>query len=609
MAAVACSMPRQPTGADTPVPTGSTSGQHTGTTPPTRGPAAGATTTDMEGSPAPSAGMFGNGATEPGSSATAGTSSSGTAGSSDPEGSAGVNDPDPETSEAPFDPRSLHAPTPTLRRLTPLQIQLSLTELLGSEAEDVTLADIAPVNGLRSIGAASAPLADVDFERWETTAPALSSQILAHRAAGLQAELGCVVSEDSCGGEFIRRYGRRLFRRPLDEAELADYEALRTFSLSQNPDAIASLTAVLSALLQSPNFLYRVELGEPDGTATDGTKTARLTDLELASRLSFFLWNRGPDDLLLDAAEQGKLSAEPELAAQVERMLAHPNAESGFSAFIADALALYQLDDLPKIPDVYPSATPTLLAAMKEETVTFMHELLIASDQDFRTIFTTTRTYVDSELANLYGVAAPADPFTAIELPAAGPRAGLLTQGSILSLAAHSSRSSPTLRGKYIRERLLCLQIPPPPPTVNTTLPDSSSAPTARDRLQIHRTDPACAGCHSLTDPVGLALENFDGIGAFRENENGVAIDPSGELDGTTFGSARELGAAVGEHPSLSSCLVTTLLRYARGTVEDRSEGAWIKDLTQQFAQQGYRVGALMRAVVLSAAFRKVGSL
>ena len=517
-----------------------------------------------------------------------------------------MDDESSQPTGSPFSERDLHAPLPTLRRLTPEQIRASVTAVLGVEVDELTLTPVLPMNGLRAVGAASAPLPDVDLERWETVAYELAGRFVAVRAADA---LGCAPQEAACARAAIERYGRALFRRSLSAAELSEYGQLYESLLPRNSDPQLALQGVLSALLQSPNFLYRVELGVPDGEASDGTPISRLTDLELASRLSFFLWNRGPDEALLTAAEQGELATDDGLRAQMERMLADPAARAGFDAFVADLLALYQLDGLAKVPEVYPQATPALLAAMATETLTLMRERLLTEQGDYRTLFTSTTTHVDSGLAALYGLDTPAEPFASVELSASGARAGLLTHASLLALSAHPSRSSPTLRGKYVRERLLCQTIPPPPPTVNTTLPEVSTAPTARDRLTVHRTDPACAGCHSLTDPLGLGLENFDGIGAYRAQENGVDIDPSGVLDGVAFVSARELGAVVGEHPALSRCFVTTMLRYARGTVEDRTESAWIRLLSEQFVESGYRLQPLMRAMVLSAAFRKVGTL
>jgi hypothetical protein len=184
-----------------------------------------------------------------------------------------------------------------------------------------------------------------------------------------------------------------------------------------------------------------------------------------------------------------------------------------------------------------------------------------------------------------------------------------LTHASFLALHSHPGRTSPTLRGKFIRENLLCQGIAPPPPGVDTKLPDTADAKTMRERLTRHREDPSCAGCHSLTDPLGLALEHFDALGAFRDDEDGFAIDASGELDGVTFSDARELGATLATHPQPASCFARTLLRFARGALEHPTEAERIAQLTSAFAAAGHRVPDLMLAIASDDAFRTLGAL
>ncbi|HEX6242456.1 MAG TPA: DUF1588 domain-containing protein, partial [Polyangiales bacterium] len=229
---------------------------------------------------------------------------------------------------------------------------------------------------------------------------------------------------------------------------------------------------------------------------------------------------------------------------------------------------------------------------------------------DFRSAFTSTTTFVNTDLAKLYGLRAPTgSAFSEVQLPASGPRAGLVLQGGFLALHAHPSRSSPTLRGKFIRESLLCLSIPPPPPDVETALPNTGGASTARQKLTRHREDPACAGCHGLMDPMGLALENFDGIGAHRTTENGISIDASGELDKIAFKDARGFVAALSEHQALPLCFAKTSLRYARGALEDASEDGAIAALNRRFQESGYRVAELLSAIASDRSFRFVGAL
>jgi hypothetical protein len=248
---------------------------------------------------------------------------------------------------------------------------------------------------------------------------------------------------------------------------------------------------------------------------------------------------------------------------------------------------------------------------MKEETLRSLRAHLFERGEDFRNVFTTTKTFANAELAKLYGIRMPSgDDFVEVELPAAGPRAGLLMQASFLASHAHPSRSSPTLRGKFIRENLLCQAIPPPPNNVDTTLSaNTRDAMTARQRLTAHRENPSCASCHVLMDPLGLALEKFDGVGAFRERENNLAIDTSGELDGKAFADARGLARTIAADVNTASCFVRIVLRYARGALEHSSEEPGIEALLQAFDTSGYRTTELMLAIANDPAFRRVGAL
>jgi hypothetical protein len=332
---------------------------------------------------------------------------------------------------------------------------------------------------------------------------------------------------------------------------------------------------------------------------------------ELAARLSFFVWNTTPDAALLAAADSGELSNAAGVSAQVQRLLASARATDAIDELFADYLQLEALDSLVKLPEAYPAATATLPDAMKQETLLSLREFLWNAGGDYRDVFTSNRTFVNRELAKLYGVTPPAgDSFAQVTLPANGPRAGLLTQASFLALHAHPGRSSPTVRGKFLRENLLCQAIPSPPDNVDTSLPASPNDKlTARQRLTAHREDPSCASCHQLMDPLGLALEHFDGIGAYRETENGLTIDATGELDGVRFDDARGLAGVVAAHPNTTDCFVRTVLRYARGTLENGSEVALLASLEGEFARSGYGLRALVSAVATEPSFRQTGAL
>jgi hypothetical protein len=230
--------------------------------------------------------------------------------------------------------------------------------------------------------------------------------------------------------------------------------------------------------------------------------------------------------------------------------------------------------------------------------------------RDIRDLFDGRRAFINAELARLYGVSPPAGGgFGPVDLLESSHRAGILTQGAFLALQAHATSTSPTRRGKFIRERLLCQTIPPPPTNVNTALPpDEPDRPrTMRQKLHAHRQNPACAGCHSMMDPIGLGLENFDAIGAWRTRDAGQPIDASGELDGIPFSDARGLARAVREHQNTVPCLVRNLVRFALGRMETAGEETVITDLVTRLATGGYRMRELVLALVESPAFLYIG--
>jgi hypothetical protein len=494
----------------------------------------------------------------------------------------------------------------TLHRLTRAQYANALHDLLGAGVvvptalePDVDAAGFATVGG--SVGSVSRR----GVEQYETAAIKVAEQAMMPGPAR-DALVGCAPGgavDAACARSFLGAFGRRAWRRPLAAEELDRVAGVATGAAMTLGDFHAGLGYGVAAILESPNFLYRVELGAPD-PAIPGMR--RYTGHELASRLAFFLWNTTPDDALLDAADQGALDDDAGLAREVDRLLASPRARDAVKNFFLERFGLARLDDLSKDSIVFPAMSADLGPAAREETLRLVEQLLLVEDGDYRDLFTTRRTFVDRKLASLYGVPAPSlDSFGEVELPKGGMRRGLLGHASLLALYAHPTSSSATLRGKFVRKALLCATIPNPPANVNTALPDPKHAgPTLRDRLTVHESQSFCASCHKAMDLIGLGLENFDGLGQVRRTENGATIDASGDLDGAHFNGPVELGAAVSAHPDLGSCLARHLLRYASAAPETPGEDAEIKRLAYQFADQGYRLSFLLRAVALSPAFR-----
>jgi hypothetical protein len=279
-------------------------------------------------------------------------------------------------------------------------------------------------------------------------------------------------------------------------------------------------------------------------------------------------------------------------------------------------LAFDGFGTLAKDTTLYPKFTSQVLRDAQEQTMKTIIAHLLTDQGDYRDLFTTRKTFMTPMLASIYKVQVNfpegvLNPWVAYEYPANAEQAGILTEASFVGLHSQPGRSSATVRGKALREILLCQKVPDPPGNVNFNLVQDTKNPnfkTARQRLEAHRTAPTCAGCHKLIDPIGLGLEHFDSLGEYRATENGAAIDASGELDGIKFTDAASLGKVLHDNPATTSCLVSRLYSYAAGRQAEKGEAEWMKYLNTSFAADGYRLPDLMRTIVTSDAFYRISS-
>jgi len=322
--------------------------------------------------------------------------------------------------------------------------------------------------------------------------------------------------------------------------------------------------------------------------------------------MSFLLWDTIPDDALLAAAERGDLDDEQGLRAEAERMVADVRARETIRGFFAQYLDLGKLDDLTRDPATYPLFTATMPDSMRTETELIVDDVVFRERGDARSIFSTQRTFVNDELAALYGIDAPdAGPVTFVPVDLPDTRAGLLTLGAFLTVNAKETQTSPTKRGKYLRERVLCQTVPDPPPDVNTDLQPTEGDPkTVREQLEQHRENPACAGCHAFIDPPGLLFENFDSAGVYRTEELGMPIDASGDLDGTPLQNARELADVLADDDRVGQCMVRQLFRHAQGRLDTQDEAPVLTDLAARFAEVDYRFDDFLVELVVHPGFR-----
>jgi hypothetical protein len=515
------------------------------------------------------------------------------------EGPSGPGSPEQQEDSA----KAFAAAPAALRKLTMTQYRNTARDLLGAHVTlPAELEEDTAINGFFAIGAAKATISPLGSERYEAAAYALAAQAL--DAAHRDAFVGCTPSDSSdtrCTRDFLTRFGLRAFRRPLTSEELDRYAALAKHAQTTLADFYAGLEFAVAGLLQSPNFLFRVELGNPDPEAPARRK---FDDYEMASRLAYLLWNSTPDPELLEAAARGELVTIAGLREQTERLLADDRARAALDVFHSEWLALDELATLDKDAALYAGMDDALRGAMRDDVLDTIEALTFGSELDFRALFTTRVAFVTPALAALYGL----DDFTGgrrVELPASAQRAGLLGKAAFLAMNAHQSATSPTKRGKYIRERFLCQSIAAPPPNVVTVLPETNpDAPTMRDRLAPHAEQPSCAGCHELMDPLGLSLEHFDAIGRYRADDDGHPLDTTGALDGAEFDGAEELAQLLHDHPATSACVARQLYRYAVAHVETSGEAPAVEALERTFAQSGHRFLDLLRAVVESDGFR-----
>jgi hypothetical protein len=489
-----------------------------------------------------------------------------------------------------------------LRRLTQEQYRNSVRDLLGVKEMGVDLTIDEGVAGFH--GNTIAPVSELHLEKYGRAA-----DLVARQAAGrLPAILPCDparTGDATCARQFVTRFGRRAFRRPLTAAELSSYEAL--FQAGRREGDFANgVRLVLQAMLQSPHFLY---LMEPTPAAA-GQVTA-VPPFALATRLAYFLWNSTPDEALLAAAEANRLSTRADIAAQVKRMMGDRRFGDSLSSFHLQWLDLTELGSVEKRKKIYPLFTHELRAQMREETMRFVDHVVREGDGRLDTLLGAPYSMVGGDLYELYGLGKRAGAeagWKQVDL-APAHRAGLLTQASVMTAHAHWDKSSLVLRGKLIREKLFCTVLPPPPPDVNNTLPQADPKVSTRERFEDHRSDIGCAKCHKLIDPLGIPFENYDGIGAWRTTDGPAPVDPTSEVEGTAASDgpvkdALELTRKLAGSNEVRDCVALQWFRYAIGRDEQPADDASLAQARRAFRESGYKVPALVAAIAVTDSFR-----
>jgi hypothetical protein len=409
--------------------------------------------------------------------------------------------------------------------------------------------------------------------------------------------------EEACAKRNLAALMRRAYRRPVVDA---DVERVMPFyrQARGEGDYDAGVEAALSAILVSREFLFRVER-DPAGVAPHTAYA--LGDLELASRLSFFLWSSIPDEELLAVAERGELHRPEELARQARRMLADPRSRSLVSGFAGQWLHLRNLDSITPDGRLFPDFDDNLRQAMRRETELLFDEVM-RRDRSVTELIKPDHAWLNERLAKHYGIPnIYGTRFRRVEMGTGGERGGLLRQGSILTVTSYATRTSPVLRGKWILENLIGMPPPPQPPNVPALEDNTVSASLPmRERLAQHRANPACASCHKLMDPVGFALENFDAVGRWRTTEEGRPVDAAGGApDGSEFVGVGGLEEALVKRPEMFvGTLTEKLLTFALGRGVEYYDGPAVRRIVREARGKDFRFSALIEAIVTSTPFR-----
>ncbi len=500
------------------------------------------------------------------------------------------------------------APVASLHKLTAAEFANSVHDLLGSDAPLSAVEPDSIVSGFSTVGAGSVAISPAGVGLYETATGSATEFAFAD-ATHAGKVLPCVpadTNDSTCINQALTAFGRRAFRRPLTSDEVSRFATLATSIGNESGSSIlVGMRHAVWAILQSPSFLYRVELGAP--SSADGGRI-KYSSWEMASRLAGVLWASVPDDTLLDLAAKDGLSTADAVRTQAQRLLADPNAHRAVQSFTDDLYGLQLLDEASKDPAVFPKFTSTLPAEMRTELEQRIDDMVFTTKGDFLSLYDDRSTFVNQELAAYYGLPAPSGTgFGRVAIPSDSPRAGLLGAGAILVAYGLPQRTSPTSRGKFVLSSFLCKDVPPPPPGVPPLPAMAAANATMRERMTVHRADPSCSSCHALMDPIGFGMENFDSAAQYRTLDNGSPIDATGTLtDGTPFSDLASLGSALRNEAVAGPCFVSKVYASALGRTALDLDGAAISALATKFASSGNHADELLLDVIASDSFRFV---
>ena len=492
-----------------------------------------------------------------------------------------------------------------LRRLTKAQYDNAIRDLLGIDGHPG--ADFTEDERVAGFAAnARLPVQGIQLDQYDEAAADLAAQAVAHHLDRiLPCELG---AGPACGERFVASFGARAFRRPLRTPELERYrDAFQ--SVAATGSTIGAVELVVRAMLQSPHFLYQVEVGDATrGPEADGA--IPLSGYELASRLSFLLWNSVPDDALFAAAAANQLQTAAQVESTARRMLKDPKAREGLASFHRQWLGIEALPVVYKDGDVFGTFNTALRDAMAEEATDFVDDVLRRGDGRLETLLSAPYSIISGPLYAHYGLPEPRDPTvpTRVELPP-DQRAGVLTLPAVLTTHAHEDQTSIVHRGILIRQQLLCQEVPSPPPDVDTSLPQVDPNVSWRKQFEQHRANASCNSCHALLDPLGNTFESYDPVGRYRTLDGTQPVDSSGEITQTTasngpVANAVDLAHRLATSEDVRQCLVKQWFRYAFARPPSAASTDALGAMMAPFRDSDFQIAELLIAITKTRNFR-----
>lgn len=490
------------------------------------------------------------------------------------------------------------------RRLTNVEYENTVRELFGAGIPALPdQPDDAVLKGSFENDALSLTPSDVRIARYEAAAKSLGEHVVTNAAARSRI-LPCDTGDAACGYAFVESFGKRAFRRPLTDDEFQRWtDFFESQRLAIDFDAAVQLT--VTAMLQTPQFLYRLET---QGSEADADQL-ELTQHEIANRLSYFLWETMPDDELMAAADAGELETEAQIEAQARRLLEDERARTAVRNFARQWLYLDRVLGEDKLPELFPMWQGPIRESAKEESLRFVENIFF-NGGTVGDLFTSNVAWVDDATAELYGVPAPLEPWSETELDPQ-ERAGLLTRIAFLAGNAHDANGSPPLRGVYVMERILCERRSSPPAEADTSTPeaDPNQGPMTNRELFEERVAPAsCQGCHVRIDGFGFGFENYDAVGQFRTEDNGLPVDASGFANGigndAAYEGAVELQSLLGESEAVRDCVAKQWFVYGYGRPVEPADACHLEAIQQEFADNGGNLIELLVSIVTRPEFR-----